>query len=234
MSGLNHIWNELGQSLRENEEKIITHINTVHATNRRTKIESVFATSFLGRFHKNDYRTEVEGSDFGIKNWFPGHRVNTRLDCFFPYEGLAIEFKAGRIPRNYGNELYDISQVASDIMRLRDSRHPSIEAGYIILFVYGPLVEGTSSRLELYRAVHHSYLVDYLIGRGDGLGPRDEIAQKAHCARCELLGWNRPWTGRALPPGCIVKRTSRIGAICIDCEPGARIPKSCWADYATA
>jgi hypothetical protein len=61
---------------------------------------------------------------------------------------------------------YDIGQLVADYLRL--SRAKRLEAGYVIAFVYGPLVSDAQSPGKLYRTFHNQMFVDFNVAKGDG------------------------------------------------------------------
>jgi hypothetical protein len=219
---LKPIWTVLNRSLRENERDILTHIAAMRALKRSGGIESRFAKSFLDCLGAR-FETEIRTATLGTSNYF-GSRPSGRVDCFIPEVGLAIEFKVGRLPRKAGNELFDISQVAADVLRMRAA---SVAYAYLIVFVYGPLVQDADSKLSLYKAFHNAYFVDYSAAKARaGTAPIwSNEHYHAHMTRARALGWHKPWVDRKLPSNCLVFKTENVGAICLDCLPGTSIPK---------
>jgi hypothetical protein len=216
------LWDALDRALEESEADIVSHIAAVEVEDKETGIEKQFVTAFEAKLPKGFCRKESSIDDFGGKQFFLG-RKKAQVDCYIPELKMAIEFKAIRLPRIKHNELYYISQIAADILRLRSAT--KLKSALAVLFAYGPLVEGTTTKNQLYRAFHNNSLfVDTSIAKI----LRDDEDSGQHCRRARLFGWNKPWTERGCPPGVTVKRTKRIGAICIDCDPGSRIPAWCF------
>jgi hypothetical protein len=116
--------------------------------------------------------------------------------------------------------------LASDSFRIRSCNE--LKSGYIVVFVYGPLVEGTKSKLQLYQAFRNGLFVDLTIAK-QKIAANKRVPEEwpLHCRRASNLGWDSAWSGRSLPSGVVVARTEKIGAICVECEPGKPIPKNC-------
>jgi hypothetical protein len=200
------------------------------ATEKRTAlIEKKFSESFQAELKvasADPVKTEVPLKLLGGKPFWPG-TTRGSVDIYLPTMKLGIECKAVRLPRNKDTELFDISQLASDALRIRSCAE--LHHGYIVIFVYGPLVLGTTSESQLYRAFHNGLFVDLTIAKQMIAAGKGKAEWPLHCRRAAKLGWGSVWSGRSLPSEVVVKRTENVGAICIDCKPGTPIPRNCHA-----
>ena len=111
----------------------------------------------------------------------------------------AIECKVARLPRQHQNgpagARYDIGPLVADYLRLRDATE--LRAGYIIIFVYGPLVADAQSDGKLYRLFHNQMAVDLQIAREHEEEYFNPILTEAY----EELGWDQVYASGTPPRG---------------------------------
>jgi hypothetical protein len=208
------------RALTTKQARICAHIEKVQCDGHRSGIESEFARAF---------EQELSGTTINrpklcaieTTSYYPGRRGGT-LDCHIPGDGTtpgrgtALEYKAVRLPRNYsdsvGGALYDMGQLTSDFLRL--ARAKRLEFGYVIAFLYGPLVRDTGSPGKLYRAFHNQMFVDFSVSNDQ----KDQAFTPDRRWACRRLGWNSARGGSKVPDGVKAIQHGSLGAVCIDCR----------------
>jgi hypothetical protein len=192
MTGLKKI---LARALEAKQDEICAHIEKVQNEGRTTGIEAAFAKAFRAEL-TGKIECEQPLSIINTESYWKD-RTTGRLDCYLPDGQTAFEFKAARLPRRHSDSvsgaLYDIGQLVADYLRL--SRAKRLEAGYIIAFVYGPLVSDAQSPGKLYRIFHNQMFVDFNVAKGDGQIDGRRIERRAY----RELEWDTGW-GKAKAP----------------------------------
>ncbi|RVU03812.1 hypothetical protein EOE18_14670 [Novosphingobium umbonatum] len=128
---------------------------------------------------------------------------------------VGMEFKAVRMPRKKANCLFDISQLSSDYLRLANAK--KLAAGWVVAFVYGPMVDDATSGADLMRRFQNQMYVECQTAKIAGL--MKECLTSDHLGACESMGWNYP-TQRATNTedvfGVLVKFSGKsLGAVAI-------------------
>jgi hypothetical protein len=148
-------------------------------------IEGVFETAFkreLGLLNAKQLSCHA----IGTKNYF-AKRSRGLIDLVFPDTcdyNTAFEFKAVRMPRIKGDCGFDVYQIASDFLRL--SRATRIEFGWIVAFVYGPMVDDAQSSRDLFRRFHNQMFVETMLAR------ESRRLGNLQIRAARNLGWNAP------------------------------------------
>lgn len=163
---------------------IVSHIDAVQAEEKYTDIEKTFSRYFVSALE--DAHTECRGSDLGVGAAYKG-RQSSRFDIALgksrrgPFH-TAFELKAVRMPRrNEKGLLFDIGQIDVDFRKLQGAE---ISSGWIVAFVYGPLVDDCRTDGELLRLFHRQMFVDVSLC---------SQKQRNHRIECfESLGWTGP------------------------------------------
>jgi hypothetical protein len=202
-------------ALMAKQDEICTHIKTIQNEGRRKGIEAAFARAFEAeRPHANILRQRPPAA-IDTESYYPG-RKGVLLDCFLPDLCVALEYKAVRLPRqhsdNVSGALYDIGQLASDYLRLNRAR--KLKFGYVIAFVYGPLVLDAQSPSKLYRTFHNQMFVDFSVAKDN----EDECLTKHRLEACKDLTWDSAHGESRSPEWVGAVKVGSLGAICIDCR----------------
>lgn len=200
--------------LAEQAASICAHVDAQAEIRRSGGIEAIFAKPLLERLRGRGFKvaTERPVEEIGSRTFFET-RGRGQVDAVF--EGdvrTAAEFKAVRLPRNKNDALFDLGQLTADYLRL--SRASAIDQGYLVVFVYGGLVEDAASAASLWRSFHNQMFVEFEIAKLEGrLADRPDVLRAAHeldwssvCAKAKI-----PTHGRAVAAG-------RIGAIIMECK----------------
>lgn len=103
------------------------------------------------------------------------------------HEQCGFEFKVVRLPRWRSNLLYDVGQLGADFMRLRFAT--GLDAGWIVAFLYGPLVDDSKSGGRLLRSFSNAMFLDHVLSRQEDLW-RFSTPEAQHA--CDMMGWNQP------------------------------------------
>ena len=111
-----------------------------------------------------------------------------------------------------GGALYDIGQLASDYLRL--NRAGNLDYGYVIAFVYGPLVLDAQTVGRLYRTFYNQLFVDFSVAKYN----KQEDLTRYRRAACRKLAWDKAYGCNALPGRVSAIEVGSLGAICIDCR----------------
>ncbi len=202
----------LARGLAKHENAILNHIKSVERRGRTSGIELVFSRAFESQFSNAEYKRGVPLKKVGARQFCPDTKRGF-IDCYFQAAKTAFEFKAVRLPPSAPqNALFDIGQLSTDYLRL--SRASRLCQGYVVIFVYGPLLPA-SSLSRLYQLFHNQMFVDFTIAsdRGD-LKP---LKRKAQRKAFRELGWNAA-CGECKTPSYVAVVNGKIGAICIDCR----------------
>jgi hypothetical protein len=191
---------------------------------RSTDIEKTMAVSFLKQLGSQKFEKEVPLKALG--NTRSGNLSSrTSMDCVLVPQGIGIEFKAIRLPRinalGSSGVFWDIGQLTHDYIRITDSR--KLTTGYIIIFVYGPLVADAKTDGMLYRHFHNQMFIDYSAAsveqqwsQGDNILRRYRARQRQVCKK---LGWDRAWPGRRAAAGALVAKVGDdLGMIGFECK----------------
>lgn len=206
----------LQSALSKNFKNINKHINGL-SCGRYGGIESKFENAFfkeVGRGEKN-----VSCHDVGTDNYFPDRGYGF-LDFVIrsneDYE-VGVEFKAVRMPRKKADCLFDISQLSSDFLRLAKAK--KLGAGWVVAFVYGPMVDDATSGADLLRRFQNQMYLEYQTAKVAGLMKN---LTRDHADACDAIGWNLP-TQRAANTekafGVLVKEGGRaLGAVAIEAK----------------
>lgn len=144
------------------------HIETVQDEGRYTGIEAQFEASLLRALKLDPNRPRLKVDDIGTTNAYPG-RSKGFIDFVIRDNAgapdTAFEFKAVRMPRrkSWGKGVrFDQYQIVCDYLRLREAK--LCNAGWIVAFVYGPLVRDAQTDGELYRSFHNQMALDTRLG----------------------------------------------------------------------
>jgi hypothetical protein len=206
---------KLVRALEVRQAEICAHIENVQAKCLTTAIEAVFVNAFESELKSARIKREVQLDVIRTKSYYEGRKTG-RLDCYLPDLRTAFEYKAVRLPRRHSNCLsgarYDIGQLLADYLRL--SRARNLEAGYVIAFVYGPLVSDAQSPGKLYRTFHNQMFVDFNVADGDSKIASRGIVRQAF----RKLKWDTGWGTARAPTWAMAVKVGSLGAICIDCR----------------
>jgi hypothetical protein len=211
----------VARALDAKQGEICAHIEKVQNEGHSGGIEAAFAEAFEAELLCIKIEREQPLSVIKTHSYYPHPKTGRyleggRLDCYLPEKGTAFEYKAVRLPRrhsdNVGGALYDIGQLASDYLRL--NRAGKLKFGYVIAFVYGPLVLDAQSPGKLYRAFHNQMFVDFSVAKDDN---QEDLTRHRRQAGRDLT-WDSAY-GSGRPPTRVgVVKVGRLGAICINCR----------------
>lgn len=204
--------------LGEHQVAICAHIKSVTSKGRYSGIEKAFADPFdrhLVRRYGVDVDRRAKTSDIGSRNFFSRLGEHGKVDAVYrhPNYPSAAEYKAVRMPRRKGNPLFDISQISADGQRMRKAR--ALSSGWVIIFVYGPLVEDCPSDRTLFRDLHNQLYLECQNAIAGGLMWNGDGGNYLHTG---LMRWHSPPYADASLPGVGVK-VGRLGAVIIECRP---------------
>ena len=153
--------------------------------------------------------SQVDLKIVGAKQYFPG-RKSGRLDAYDPQTGSAWEYKVVRLPRNQHDALWDIGQIAADYLRLHNATR--LNNGYLIILLYGPLIEDAVRPSDIYRYFHDQFFLDRERCLHEGKFANDEQRNKALCE----MTFDVPAEGK--PDWVEVVTHRRLAALIYDCR----------------
>ncbi len=210
---LSDLRDALGRAMSISEDEICKHIADVEAEKRAGGIERVFADAFHKQLPSGSFYSEVPVGQIGAKNYWE-ERIGGRVDCSFPEIGVALEYKAVKMPRRKSDCLFDVGQLVKDYLRLRNAE--KLECGFVVVFVYGNAIKEISLQ-RLYQEFHNQMFVDVSIARDKGLIDLRDIEGRA----IRELGWVSAWPEAKPPESIFVTKSGPIGAVCIPCSEWA-------------
>lgn len=210
--------NLVSLALTNHSQEVFRHLDSL-GKGGYGGIERIFERSILDQLGITIYKQRT-CEDIGSFNYM---RRSDRgfVDLVLPLTGepvSAFEFKAVRMPRIKADCCFDISQISSDYLRLANAT--KISRGWIIAFVYGPLVDDATSTGDLLRRFHNQMFIEFTLSvatgkLGDDWGSEQIVA-------CEKLGWASPMVGAknedhrfgVLAKADLRGKTRSIGAVC--------------------
>lgn len=202
--------------LEEHHDDIYEAIVSVNALDRYTGIEAAFADRF------DDYLSGTlnipvdrrkKTSDIGTLNYFSRQTTVGKVDAVYvePKGWSAAEYKAVRMPRRKGSYLFDISQISADAQRMRKAT--KIKRGWVIVFVYGPMVEDSPNDKSLLR----DFLGQMYLETKNAVAKGQMEPDDSNYKHTKLMGWHRAPCDGNRPPATAVK-FNKLGAIIIECR----------------
>lgn len=213
-----HLKRVVSQALGKGQKDISAHLMSL-GKDKYGGIESVFEQVFLRQVGVKINKRRTCG-DIGSYNYMKESERGF-VDLVLPQEGVpvsAFEFKAVRMPRKK-DCCFDVSQLASDYLRLANAA--KVEWGWVVAFVYGPMVDDATSASDLVRRFHNQMFVDYTLSVatgdfGDDWGSKQIVA-------CKNLGWDSPmdraknedYNFAVLAKADVGRKFQAIGAVCL-------------------
>ncbi len=205
------------QVLIENQGAICAHIDSVLAVGRYTNIEKTFAVpfdSYIADRLKVTVDRKKTTDEIGSENFYARSTSVGKVDAVYvEHDGwTAAEYKAVRMPRRKGDARFDICQLGADGQRLRQAK--GIKRGWVIVFLYGPMVEdaGSSGTLEF------DFLGQMFLDCQNAIA--DELICEGDDGNFEftkLMGWHNAPRDDDRPTSIGVK-VGRLGAVIIECK----------------
>jgi len=137
-------------------------------------------------------------------------REKGKLDAYDPISKTGWEYKVVRFPRLKKTPKYDLGQLISDHLRLQ--RATKLQAGFVVVLMYGPLVEDASSDLAVYRHFHDQMVLERLrcLQRPSAYFKPDKLHDRAACA----MGFDN--VADIKPAWVEVARFGRLAALAFD------------------
>lgn len=195
-------------------DAILRHIRGLQ-DGRYTGIESEFEKALL-RELGIQRNVRVTCRAIGSRNYFPGRSAGTVDLVLDEATGrVAFEFKAVRMPRKKADCCFDVSQLTSDYLRL--ARATKIDAGWIIAFVYGPLVVDSTNDRDLLTLFRNQMFVETRLSLESKR--LQESCGRLHVQAARKMGWDNPLERALLTDvefAVLVKMGDHaLGAVCI-------------------
>lgn len=204
----------LRKVINSEQSDILRHIAGQEKKNRTGGIEGIFARA-LNKALPSSRRLELDLRAIGATTTVEG-RSGGRIDCYIPESRTAIEYKAVRMPRTKSQGLsgvrFDIGQLIGDFERLRFAK--DLDRGWIIVFVYGPLVGDARSDRDLYRRFHNQMFIDLTLAVNDHQYDRETDIWTSF----KELGWTEPCAVYEASQARFGLKIGSLGAICINCR----------------
>jgi hypothetical protein len=204
----------LKRALTANHDTFCTRIAGLEK-GRITGLEAAFAQAFESQLPASTIIERRVPPSIIKSRSYPSSRVAKWFDCYLSATSCALEYKVMRIPRRVhsgvGGARYDVSQLTDAYLRLRHAGH--LAHGYLVVFVYGPVVAETATIGGLYRAFHNQLYLDLSVAK-----ETSQLSLKTEGLAFRELGWDCAWGAASVPKGVSVTKEQSLAAVCIDCR----------------
>jgi hypothetical protein len=150
--------------------------------------------------------------DIGSRQPLYSERYNGTIDAYQSETRAGWEYKVVRMPRDHHDAMYDLGQLAGDYFRLRVAR--KLKSRFLVVLLYGPLVEDSQGNPTLYRHFHNQMFVEREICLTTKNKKRFKF-QKNDEKDSDLrrLGFHRPYSKK--PKGVLVVRHKKLAVVVI-------------------
>lgn len=207
-------------ALLKHHDAIYDFITAGYAKERvSTKgIEQAFENAFKATLPRASSKKRATLEDIGTKQPPFSGRERGFIDVFIPELASGFELKAVRLPRKcqtgLTNRRFDFGQLVADHFRMANAK--KLRWSYLVVFVYGPLVEDAASAFRLYETFHNALFLDAYIATNFDRRPDQDRDQRKTLAKMKLL---KPWTdAKSYPERTFAVKHEKLGAIIVGCR----------------